>query len=105
MKKNALCDLRTRFFEWMATAIEFAPSPSPPPQSCTPESPSSLHSSPRSALKGSRGAKLDRLRWDEAHLVLLEREHSQRKRAKRLSFAAPCFLAVFLVLFVIYRFR
>jgi hypothetical protein len=64
-------------------------------QSPVPSSPhptDSNTSSPRSALKGSRGSKLDRLRWDEEHLQALEREQAKRKKAKRAGLFLPLLL-------------
>jgi hypothetical protein len=82
----------------MASAFDQEPSCSSPAESSTPVS--SPSPSPRSALKGSRGSKLDRLRWDEEHLQLLEKEQSSRRRkAKRAGFLLPLIALLALLLY------
>ena len=53
-------------------------------------SPSSVRSSPRSALKGSRGSLTPpRIRWDEAQLQELERISLAKRRTRKLVVVAP----------------
>ncbi len=63
-----------------------------------------LRSSPRSALKGSRGSKLDiKIRWDESQLSSLEQQQKKRVLSKRLRVVLP--LAVVLSVVLIYLFK
>jgi hypothetical protein len=87
----------------MASAFDqehLCPSPAESSTPASSPSPSLSASSPRSALKGSRGSKLDRLRWDEEHLQALEKEQSSRRRkAKRAGFLLPLVALLALVLY------
>ncbi len=62
----------------------------------------SLGASPRSALKGSRGSRLDRLRWDEEQLQGLEKEQAKRRKAKRAGVLLPLLVLLAVVLYALF---